>query len=70
MGVRASIWSNDFIVGAGVPGGVSEPWAKIDNVDVNNKVHINAQMQRHLFISGWRFPALYRKFGPFAILLV
>jgi len=28
IGLRASIWSNDFMVGAGAPGGVSEPCAK------------------------------------------
>jgi hypothetical protein len=26
--VRGSIWSSDFIVGAGGPGGVRLPWAK------------------------------------------
>lgn len=28
IGLRASIWSNDFMVGAGAPGGVSEPCGK------------------------------------------
>ncbi len=28
MGVRGSICANDFMVGAGAPGGVRLPWAK------------------------------------------
>jgi len=28
MGVRASTWSSVFIVGAGAPGGVREPWER------------------------------------------
>jgi hypothetical protein len=28
IGVRGSIWSSDFIVGAGAPGGASGPWAR------------------------------------------
>src|SRR5579863_9076476 len=29
MAVRGSIWSSDFMTGAGGPGGVSEPWARL-----------------------------------------
>ena len=31
IGVRGSICASDFIVGAGAPGGVRLPWAKVEN---------------------------------------
>ena len=58
-GVRASIWSNDFIVGAGAPGGVSEPWEKIDIVPKIKKAHASAP-ERGIFMSNVESYMLYQ----------
>ena len=52
IGVRASIWSSDFIVGAGAPGGVSDPWGKAEGRrrQEENKAQSNARRRRDIFI--------------------
>ena len=38
IGVRASTWSRDFIVGAGAPDGVSDPCANTDEAAPHNTI--------------------------------
>lgn len=37
IGVRASIWSNDFMLGEGPPGGVRLPWGKAEGKRMKSK---------------------------------
>ena len=50
IGVRASIWSSDFIVGAGAPGGVRLPWANtIESWGMSVERNVSANDASSLF---------------------
>ena len=53
MGVRGSSWSSDFIVGAGVPGGVRVPWPKAEG-RMQNAETIAANNAHNRLIRGER----------------
>ena len=50
IGVRGSTWSSVFIVGAGAPGGVREPWAKTRDGGQRTKVAMKAAIRGNM---GW-----------------
>ena len=50
IGVRGSIWSSVFIVGAGAPGGVSGPWARLVE-SCRQRVEESTKAAMRVFIS-------------------
>jgi len=51
IGVRGSICVSVFIVGAGAPVGVNDPWASRSGTETKTNEHANSELGRmHVFI--------------------